>query len=514
MTADFPPWQIKVIPLSDESAYYLLIRIHHLILDEQKNLKVAQMILLDRSPGMAIKKILPKEMQYVTATPLNYIIKTPENLLSIYDDILDALITRWNDFVLKHDSLDHHDGVVKQPTDISELCSSLTMIVLNTYIEYKHHSSKVLKGSSDPQKHFRFISNLASDECEKRQVTFKLALRLILRTLHPINIFLTTAKFFLQMTLIAIFLSPFYIIRELNALRKFLFLNEEINSNSFIGFSIKYSILSIRAVKEIIYFIGIIFNAPKMIVEEIFLSEKDEPHCLKATLCGRKLISWSEKIPLEKLHEKAVRNKQSYAEILFSAISSSLKGFFNECNEDECKVLPSKIKLNFRSVPFSYLYGTTYERNGVIGLNLPINEPSVAQFVEIREQFNQARKRQAMIYLLSLIQIRFDFLTTVVPSLWLRLLINFISKKYSISVNFALGLNEYELKEYKTCYDGEIEDVIFFRTPQANVSINLTIQRFKDDIQLNIMCDSNIDKQHVISNNFKQSFNKVLELRK
>jgi hypothetical protein len=78
----------------------------------------------------------------------------------------------------------------------------------------------------------------------------------------------------------------------------------------------------------------------------------------------------------------------------------------------------------------------------------------------------------------------------------------------------TLGINEYEPNKMITCYNGEIEDMIFFRTPQSNNSTNITIQRFKDTIRMNIMCDSNIQQQHYISRNFKTAFNKIPVYRK
>ncbi|CAG9798055.1 unnamed protein product [Chironomus riparius] len=515
MNSEYPPWQIKVIPMSDDSAYYLMIRIHHLILDEQRNLKLGDMMLLDRSRGMKIEYSIPKEDKYLAYTPLEKIIRPAVGLRTIYEDITDATISRWNEFVMKHDSLDHHDGFAKCPQNLYDLVSSIVMTIFNTYIDYNRKSSKILKGSTDPQLHLRFLSDLISTECERRQLTFKLVVNLILKALNPVNVAKSTGLFILRTICIWIFLSPFYILRELNALRRYLFLNEEINSNSYIGFFLKYIPLSFKSFKECLYFASICFTAPRMLIEELFSSINDDGHYLNPALCGRKLVSWSDTIPVERLHAKAKKNRQSYSEVMFSTISSCLLDFFEQIKEEGQSVkIPPYIRVNFRSVPFSYLYGVSCLRNGVIGFKLPVNEPSFSQFADIRDQLIETRKHQVMIYLLSLIQIRFDFLTTVIPSMYLKLLINYLSKKFAISVTLCMGINEYEPSKMITCYEGDIEDVIFFRTPQSNNSTNITIQRFKQNVRMNIMCDSNIDKQHYISKNFKKAFQKVPVVKK
>ena len=150
---------------------------------------------------------------------------------------------------------------------------------------------------------------------------------------------------------------------------------------------------------------------------------------------------------------------------------------------------------------------------GVIGMNLPLSSPRrshESHFAAIEEQIEFARKHQVIIYLLSLIQIRFDFLTTVFPSLWMKLVINFLSKKFSLCITEVYGIDEFEPNEYVTCYGGELEDIIFFRTPQANNSASIIVQRFKERIRVNIMCDSNIEHQNYISDGIVKNFQNLL----
>lgn len=517
MPSDYSPWQIKIIPYSDHSAYYLLIRIHHLILDEQKNLTVGDMMLLDRTKGMSLLcQELSEGDEKLKKSPLTEIVVRPTNAITIYEDFCEYFISRWNDFLYKYDSLEHFDkeGFTKAPENLSKLFPSLVMACVNVYYDYKQHSVKILKGISDPQQHVRFIFHLFVKEISCRNINGRLILNLILNALHPINLILNISKFIVKTIAIWIVLSPIYFMREFNAIRKLLVTREEIDTSTYFGFLYKYLPLTFGAFKEIFYFTQMIFTAPRIIIEEIFLHQ-DDSHYLNTSLCGRKTVSWSKKIKVSDLYAIANENQKTYSEVMFATISACLKNFFKQLKkEGKTRKIPSVVKCNIRSVPFSYLFGYTRPtRNGVIGMKLPlppIRESNREHFDLIRYQINKARKDQVIVYLLGLIQIRFDFLTSVIPSLWLKLAINFISKKFSLCITEMYGIDEFEPNEYVTCYKGEIEDIIFFRTPQANNSASIIIQRFKNQVRVNVMCDSNIEHQHYISDGVSNALVKLM----
>lgn len=493
MPSDYSPWQIKIIPYGDHSAYYLLIRIHHLILDEQKNLTVGDMMLLDRTKGMSIFcKDMNDGNKHLKSLPLTDILKKPKNMITMYEDAQEAVMTRWNQFIFKHDSLEHFDkeGFSKSPAYLSTLVPSLIMTMVNVYYDYKQHAPKVLKGVSDPQQHLRFIFHLFSKELMCRQINGRLIIQLTLQALHPFNIITNIGKFILQTVAIRVILSPVYLMREFNAVRK-LILTRELDTSTWFGFLWKYIPLMFNSLKEFLYFAQIIFRAPRSLIEEVFWKQDDSHYLTRLSLCGRKNVSWSESINVSDLYEVANKYQRSFSEVMLATVSTCLRNFFKQLKkEGKTRNIPASVKCNIRAVPFSYLYGFVRpSRNGVIGMNLPMSafgESSGTKFMRIHEQIEEARSHQVVVYLLSLIQIRFDFLTTVLPSLWLKLLINFVSKKFSVCITEIYGIDEFEPNEYVTCYKGEIEDIIFFRTPQANNSASIIIQRFKDQVRVNV----------------------------
>ena len=513
MSPNIPPWQVKIIPMGTEKAFYLMIRIHHLILDEQKNLNVSDMMLLDKSKGMRISPQVSFNDFPLMKSPLTDIIKKPKDALEIYDDFVEFLTDRWNSFVHRHDSLDHHDGLVKKPKGVTELLSSVIMTVFNTQLEYKHCAGKALAKTSDPQLHFRFWMKLMYEEFERRQLSFKVILSVYLNAINPLNIATEIVKLLWWTVITWTFLSPWYIWREVETVHRFVFLNQTVATNTIVGFLINYVPLVAGSVKEFFYFLSIIFNGPRLFFEEAFSSSKKgeiSPHCLQSTtLCGRKVVSWSGQISCEELQAKCRRNQQTHSEILLSTVSSCLMNFYSKTS-----FVPAQVGINFRSIPYKYLFGSKFKRNGVIGMRLPVESTSVNQLVGIRNQIKQAREQQIIVYLLSIIQIKFEFLTTVLPSSWLKILINFLSKKYSITVAEVLGFNKPEPQDYSTTFGGEIVDVLFFRTPQANTSSAITFQRFKNKIRMCLMCDINfLGQQHLISSHFVDAFHQIPVVR-
>lgn len=513
MSPDFPPWQVKIVPMGTEKAFYLLIRIHHLILDEQKNLNVCDMMLLDRSKGLkAAPEITFSDLQLMKS-PLTEMIRKPKNIIAIYEDIVDFLSCKWNGFVHKHDSLDHHDGLAKKPKNVSDLLSSIVMMLFNTHLDYKHNVSKALQKSSDPQLHFRFWVDLMGKEFERRQLSFKLIIGIFFSAINPINVTLEIVKVLWWWLITWIFLSPWYVWREVEAIRYFVFLNQNVPKNTISGFLINYIPLVVGSTREFFYFLVIICNGPRLFFEEAFFGHKKGetlPHCLQSTkLCGRKIVSWSGELSCDQIKSKCRRNQQTHSEILMSTVSSCLMNFFSETSR-----VPSQVGINFRSIPYEYLFGSKFKRNGVLCIRLPVESSSVKQLVDIRQQIKLTRDEQICTYLVSLVQIRFDFLTTVLPSIWLKLIISSLSKKFSITVTEVLGFNQSEPQEYFTTYGAEIIDVLFFRTPQANTSTAITIQRFKNHIRMNLMCDMNFSgKHHLIASHFVDAFHQIPVVR-
>jgi hypothetical protein len=508
MSPDFPPWQVKIIPLANESAFYMMIRIHHLILDEQKNLHVSDMMLLDRSKGTKLSlTMLSDDQKRLMKSPLTEMIRKPRNMMEIYENVTDSLIERWNSFVHKHDSLDHHDGLAKMPTRMSEYFASVVMMIFNTHLDYKHHVVKLRKTfSADPQLHLRFWMDLMMKEYERRQLSIKLLFGIILNAVNPINVTLEIVKFIWWTVVTWSLLSPWYVWREIEAIRCYVFLNQNVPSDCIIGFMINYIPILIGAVKEYFYFISLIFNAPRLFIEEIFSKTQISPHCLQSAVSGRKVVSWSKQISCEELKSKSRRNQQTHSEVLLSTVSSCLMNFFEQTE----KTAPSHVRINFRSIPYAYLFGTKFVRNGVLGMMLPVEPPSVRQLVGIRQQILRTRQRQIVTYLMSLIQIKFDFLTTVMPSIWLQVVINFLSRKFSVNIAEVLDMDQPEPAEYFTRFNAEIIDVLYFRTPQANTSTAITIQRFKNEIRLCVMCDANLaGKHHHISSHFYDAFHQI-----
>lgn len=74
-----------------------------------------------------------------------------------------------------------------------------------------------------------------------------------------------------------------------------------------------------------------ILIAPRKIYEELFKNKERDSYALQSrSLCGRKVVSWSEKIDLNNVAKICINKHITPNELLFSASSSALYAFLEE----------------------------------------------------------------------------------------------------------------------------------------------------------------------------------------
>lgn len=132
-------------------------------------------------------------------------------------------------------------------------------------------------------------------------------------------------------------------------MKKFLF--PEHTSSAF---SIKYGKLAYNAIAELFDLLHMILIAPRKIYEELFEKAKTDPHALKnLSPCGRKVVSWSDKISDEHVAEIYKSRHISPNEVYFSAASTALFTFMEEFKNS----VPSSLDACARYVEKDFLLG-------------------------------------------------------------------------------------------------------------------------------------------------------------
>lgn len=97
-----------------------------------------------------------------------------------------------------------------------------------------------------------------------------------------------------------------------------------------------------------------VLTAPRNIYEELFERRKAESHALQnLSLCGRKVVSWSDKINFNDVAKICKTKHITPNEVYFSAVSSALFTF----SEEYKAMVPSNLSACARYVEKDCLFG-------------------------------------------------------------------------------------------------------------------------------------------------------------
>lgn len=216
-----------------------------------------------------------------------------------------------------------------------------------------------------------------------------------------------------------------------------------------------------------------IFQAPRCIYEELIENKHSYEHALQnISLCGRKVLSWSDKISIKAVREASVKYKCSPTELYFSVASATLAELLNEFDGVP---VPKQIRTFASHVVHDYLLGKTDSSNEATGhlcIRLPIEPISKQQIEKIQRSFVSARRNQTALYFLFVLQKRFDVLTKILPNVWTVILFNYLSRRFTVSITeiSKTGVARYPQRASTVCWGHPIIDAMYFSPPQTNAS--------------------------------------------
>lgn len=117
-----------------------------------------------------------------------------------------------------------------------------------------------------------------------------------------------------------------------------------------------------NATIEFIEILMQIFTAPRYIYEELFETNQWEQNALQnVSLCGRKIVAWSEKILVADVKKIGQKKKLSETELYFSSTSAALNVFL----EDLKGYMPRHLGVCAQYVGNEYLLGNKAYKNGI-----------------------------------------------------------------------------------------------------------------------------------------------------
>lgn len=319
----------------------------------------------------------------------------------------------------------------------------------------------------------RYAISTAKRECSKRQVNVGNFFKSILVTLDPRNIVSFWAKLSWYISVSLSLKIPTLVYNEFMAFLNCAVYGYTTYSNTLVGVAYTYIPLFYKAIKEVCSCLKLLFYAPRQLLKEIFFESET---IQTMTLCGRKIVAWSD--PVRKEHIKTIAKNAglSETEVVLTATTASISRYLSQSsNEQPPSTLPITA-INFNSA-FIFTSGTNVKPSdsisGVLCLTLPIPKREeqatlLDNLRSIQRTFEEAMEKQSLLSLLSLAEIKYGVLTKLLPQTFLGLLLKYLSRKYPVS--FTEITSKYPNVSQCTIWGEEVVSAILWRPPQANIS--------------------------------------------
>ncbi|KAJ9587824.1 hypothetical protein L9F63_018748, partial [Diploptera punctata] len=510
---EISPWQITIIPCYPPERFYLLIRIHHLLLSEE-GLGLGDLLLLGPERQNVFTRLLDEDDENPQdvppqSSPLTGLFQVPVAIPKLYNKTLEIIDYYWNQFVLSYDPFENPE-VLKTKAGITK-CTAIMFITSVSILKAVINTTK----QSDASLFTKTINinSIVFNEIRKRQCGPRFLAAAVMNSLNPFELISSTLKFFSYLWLNCLVRVPLTLMYELLAI---IFKDESkgyfstITENMFICIS-----LIIEAAKEICYICSLIYSAPKMLLDELVISHRDPKHELQTvSLCGRKVVSWSESVPLDRIRRIGNSIGASPNEILITATTGALKEYFRNFGFR----VPKSVLTTARYFPLESLLKISRgddssgppSGRGLVCLELPTsqlqNDPREIVH-DVQRMLKETRERQTAIYEASLWQLDGGFITKVLPTLAVRLIFNYLSRRYAVALTeVAPETGDESTKQL--IWGQEVESAMYWRPPQSNICLSLTLMSYGDSVRLGIMADSMIAPGHnVIATNFLYQIN-------
>ncbi|XP_073974217.1 uncharacterized protein isoform X1 [Rhodnius prolixus] len=475
---ELPPWQITVIPTQQDKTY-LLIRLHHLYLSED-GLSLGELLLLRNDDYL----LTPTGIDpWADGSVLAGVFKTPVVIPQVYEQLCECLANWWNELLSAYDPSDGNTfAILRQLT--------LKTYIIRCIIAYVSVIKEYMK-DRNPR-----LREILKKEIGKRNLTRKILWRSIVNTFDIYSILHSMIALSWKVPIITVKM-PVKIIRAVLDTPVYLY----------------WLYLAHYVIKESVYLIKIFYTAPRVIFEEIFLPEHPRNvHELQTlSFCGRKVVNWSEPVPLETVKEIQRTTGATTSEVVMSAVSSSLRDYFISAGF----VVPHTLMTTCHFTPRDDLFSRSgHVTSGMLCLQLPTETPCSDPIVclkALQKSLYKARSTQAPLYLASVYQFDYGLFTTIFPTLFAKACLYLLSRRYTVTVTqIDSPIRSSNKTPRELLWGQRVDKIMYWRPPQANVGLSLTVIRYDNTIQLGVMSDAQLlPYQSVIANSFPNHIYKL-----
>ncbi|XP_052130922.1 uncharacterized protein LOC113204879 isoform X2 [Frankliniella occidentalis] len=483
LVPELPPWQIALIPMPSADRYFVLIRMHHLLLSED-GLKLTDLLQLTRQHS---------DFSHVAdVTPAGHLLEgmleAPVAIPALYERLGESVANHWNELIAVYDPLEN-PKVLTNPTLLGLSMALLIAVVSAVPEVWRGGRWDGALGAVRAQAARRGVSSAAW-----RAAVGGALWRTLTLAVSPPVLALSAALFGYRLWRGAGSMALRIVLvlaLEAALLTKYRGrYTESLMSRS------PYLRLWWQSLHEAMRLAETVFRAPRLLVEDLLLSNRNQPphHFQTVSLCGRKVVAWSDPFPQDLIQQMADATGASSSEVCLSALSGALREYFRSHG----LAVPENVLTTARYCLLEELVGGPAQSGsgGLACIALPVADAvkDPVQLVhEVRARMARVRRRQAALWVLSSWQLERGLLTRLLPQLLVRLHLNFLSRRYAVALTEVASLRPDH--PAGKLWGHPLQSLMYWRPPQANVSLSLTLLTVDSMVSLGVMADALLSPQ-------------------
>ncbi|XP_076280417.1 uncharacterized protein LOC143209078 isoform X2 [Lasioglossum baleicum] len=482
-----PPWQIHVIncTLRGEECQVCLVRAHHLVLRQE------HLVLADFLPLQCSNDVWSCQEP---ESPFTNLYAQPSALPKLYQKLTESFSNYWNEFLYNNDPVERPEIMKKQISTFQ--CVKIAVIVLVSSL--KEVTRQYQKGGRS--KIFD-IPWILQREATKRNFGLEVISRALLKSMNPVDALLDTIRSSWHLITTTALKTPALLLRELKALKS---RQKHYYPDTLTAMLWYYLPLVLAATVEAVSIFWIAIKAPKMILEELFVKHPQANRLQTTSPCGRKVVAWSEEVELDVLQKISNMTGATEAEILLTASVDALKQYFQHSNVR----IPDGVLATGKFVRQRALFVQNHEARGILCLALPTRTPLLEDdLVEIlqviQKNVRDARSKQPAIYAITAAEASSGLITSCLPFLLLKVMLNQLTRRYSLCLTHVDGELHVE----------GVDAVMYWSPPQGNCNMSITLHRYGNAVRMGVMGDALIGPEHsIITRTFPKSVEKLAKV--
>ncbi|CAH0729257.1 unnamed protein product, partial [Brenthis ino] len=485
-----PPWQYVIIPCkSNEPKYYILVRVHHLLLTGKKSLNIGDFLLIEQLPPNRVVQ----QREYYQQSALSKLFPVPSHIPQLWGKINESLSNIWNEFICEYDPATSPELVNGMP-GVFHVAGMVMVSAANALREVTKH--RFVNGEQHSARTTTFFTAIKR-ECTKRYLTVPKIIVSPLITFDPRKLPRKIIGATYQTT-VMMFKLPSIVRDEVIAFNELLTTGRVRQTHTYTWKYSDIGQLCMKATNEALKVLIEIYRAPSCFWNDIIRADNGKRHMLQTvSLCGRKVTAWSRPVSRAGMERAARALGVSSSDVALYAATEALRAFFEGAESDT----PDSVLITARAASEDFLYtfaegnGKNYKKSqtgGMICLALPVG----ASPRRISAVVYEACTRQNTLAAAWAAQTRSGALTKSIPAPLAKITMNILSRKYAVS--YAEINSPVNTTQRSTLWGKTVDHIIYWRPPQANISMSLTLIQYADTVRLSIMADARLRPSHTV----------------